>query len=259
MPELWQACLIVCPLVFMAGFVDTNEENEKIISIPAYMLAGLPAHLSLGTNKVVACIGTALASVKYWKNGCVKARIAVWAALGALAGSYAGSHLALLIPEQSLKILILIILPLVAIFLAKQRRFGEESSRRRAMRAGIERLAAVATGLGIGLYDGLAGPGTGTFLILVFTGVFGLDLLTSSGCAKIANLASNVMAAVVYLLNGEVWLWLAAPAMACCLLGNYLGARYAMRGGSASVRKIMFIVLILLFIKCGIDLLQMAL
>ena len=74
MPELWQACLIVCPLVFMAGFVDSVAGGGGIISIPAYMLAGLPTHLS--TVERCVCIGTALASVKYWKNGCVKARIA---------------------------------------------------------------------------------------------------------------------------------------------------------------------------------------
>ena len=107
----------------------------------------------------------------------------------------------------------------------------------------------------IGCYDGLIGPGTGTLLIMAFTGFLSMDLLTASGCAKVVNLASNIAAATVWILNGQVLWNLALPAAACSILGNFLGARFALRGGSRRVRGMMFLVLGLLFLKMLYDLL----
>jgi uncharacterized membrane protein YfcA len=104
-------------------------------------------------------------------------------------------------------------------------------------------------GLVIGVYDGLIGPGTGTFLIMAFTLVLGMDLLTASGCAKVANLASNVASAAVWIMGGQVMWKLVLPATCCCVLGNWCGARYAIRGGSGKVRGMIFVVLGLLFAK----------
>jgi uncharacterized membrane protein YfcA len=110
-------------------------------------------------------------------------------------------------------------------------------------------LVSAAIGLGIGCYDGMVGPGTGTFMIMAFTALMGMDLLTASGCAKVGNLASNIASAVVWLMNGQVMLELVIPAAACSIAGNYLGARYAIRGGSKRVRYMIFVVLALLFGK----------
>ena len=107
----------------------------------------------------------------------------------------------------------------------------------------------------IGMYDGYYGPGTGTFMILAFTLVLGMDLLTASGCAKAANLASNVASAVVWIAGGKVYWQLAVPAVVCCVAGNWCGARYAIRGGSTKVRRMIFVVLGLLFLKMGWELL----
>ena len=92
-------------------------------------------------------------------------------------------------------------------------------------------------------------------MILGFTGFLSLDLITAGGCAKASNLASNVAAAVVWILHGSVLWKLALPAIACSILGSYLGARYAIRGGSKKIRNMMFVVLALLFIKMGYELL----
>ena len=114
---------------------------------------------------------------------------------------------------------------------------------------------AALIGLGLGCYDGLIGPGTGTFMIMAFTMALSMDLLTASGCAKIANLCSNVASAVLFIFSGKVWWLLALPAAACNMLGAYCGARYAMKGGSKRVRGMIFVVLALLFIKMGYELL----
>ena len=117
----------------------------------------------------------------------------------------------------------------------------------------MESSAAFAIGLVIGCYDGLIGPGTGTFLILCFSGVLGLDLLVSGGCAKVSNLASNLASGIVFLFNGKAMYSLLLPAMVFSVAGGYFGSKFAIKGGSKRIRKVMFLVLGLLFVKMIYD------
>jgi len=249
MDELLKTVLIVCPLVFLAGFVDSVAGGGGIISLPAYLMAGLPAHLAAGTNKVVNGCGTLSATLRYFKNGKVRLRAAVSAALGALLGSMLGAQLASMISEAALRTIMLVALPCVAVFLVCKRDFGRDDSPAAEPAPRREVIVSALIGLGIGCYDGLVGPGTGTFMILCFTAFLSMDLLTASGCSTAANLASNVGSAVVWIIHGSVLWKLAAPALVCSILGNLCGARYALRGGSKKIRNMMFVVLGLLFAK----------
>ena len=242
-------CLIVCPLVFLAGFVDSVAGGGGIISLPAYLMAGLPAHLAAGTNKVVNGCGTLIATIKYFRNGKVRLLAAVSAVVGALIGSALGAQMASMIPERVLKGIMLAVLPCIAIFLVIRRDFGRDDAPPVRIKPRREVIVSLLIGLGVGCYDGLVGPGTGTFMIICFTAFLSLDLLTASGCSKAANLASNIGAAVVWILHGSVYWSLALPALICNILGNYFGAQYAIRGGSKKIRGMMFVVLGLLFAK----------
>ncbi len=253
MDEFLKTLFIVCPLVFLAGFVDSVAGGGGIISLPAYLMAGLPAHLAAGTNKVVNGCGTLTATAKYFRNGKVRVRAAVAAALGALAGAAAGAKLATMIPEAALKTIMVVALPCVAVFLVVKRDFGTDDATPE-LDPRRETVVSALIGLIVGCYDGLVGPGTGTFMILCFTGFLSMDLLTASGCSKAANLASNVSSAAVWILHGSVFWKLAVPAIVCNILGAWLGSRYAIRGGSKKIRSMMFVVLGLLFLKMAYDL-----
>lgn len=248
-------CLILCPMVLLAGFVDSVAGGGGLISLPAYLFVGLPPHLASGTNKTVNCLGTGLAAWKYFKSGKIRLNLALLSAVGAIFGSAFGTKLALLIPSEVFQSLLLITLPLIALVVSFKKDFGkdrevpvpaEDSSR--------DRVVCLLIGIVIGCYDGVIGPGTGTFLIMAFTALVKMDLLTASGCAKLANLASNIASAVLWVLNGQVLFVLILPCAACNLLGNYLGARYAIRGGSQKVRSMIFVVLGLLFVKFSYEL-----
>ena len=234
--------LIVLPLVFLAGFVDSVAGGGGIISLPAYLMAGIPAHLAAGTNKVVNGTGTLVAALKYFRSGKVLLRPAVTAAL---------------ISEQTLETLMLVALPCVAVFLSVKKDFGRDipAEERPVYTPRQELLRSALIGLVFGCYDGLVGPGTGTFMILGFTALLSLDLITAGGCAKASNLASCAASAVVWILHGQVLWALAIPALACSIAGNYLGALYAIRGGSKKIRSVMFLVLGLLFVKMLYELL----
>lgn len=249
-----EMCLIVCPLVFLAGFVDSIAGGGGLISLPAYLLAGLPAHYALGTNKTAMSIGTFTAAVKYLKAGQIDLRVGFISAAGSFLGASIGSSLALLIADNTLKIIMLAILPAVAVFLLIKKDFGMRSDS--SVKPGARKLtvSSLLIGLFIGCYDGLVGPGTGTFFILAFTALMGFDLLKSSGCAKVANLASNVASMIVFIINGKVLLFLAVPAAVFAIAGNYTGARLAISGGSKYVRYTIFFVIGLLFIKMAAEL-----
>lgn len=241
-------------MLFLAGFVDSVAGGGGLISMPAYLFVGVPVHLASGTNKVINSIGTGTAVWRYVRSGKVNLKAAGWSAAGALAGAALGVRLALLCSEQVLKTCVLVALPVVAAVLTVKRNFGQEEARETRWTPRQEAVISVGIGLLIGMYDGMIGPGTGTFMIMAFTLVLGMDLLTASGCAKVANLASNVASSVMWILGGKVLWKLVLPATVCCVLGNWCGARYAIKGGSGKVRNMIFVVLGLLFVKLGAEL-----
>lgn len=255
MPGLLKLCIIVCPLIFLGAFVDSIAGGGGLITLPAYMMAGLPVHLAAGTNKVVAGSGTLMAVLRYFRSGKIRIRIALCAGLGSLIGGFVGAEIAKLLPGGLLKGLMLVALPMMAIFLTVKKDFGQDTAVQVEISTRREVAISLAIGLAIGLYDGIIGPGTGTLLIMAFTAFLSLDMVTASGCAKVANLASNVASATSYIMGGFVMWSLAIPALVCSMAGAYCGSQYAIRGGGKKIRNMIFVVLGLMFIKTIYDLL----
>jgi uncharacterized membrane protein YfcA len=245
-PTVW-TYLIVCPLVFLAGFVDSVAGGGGVISLPAYLLAGLPPKLAMGTNKLANGCGTATSVFKYARSGKIAWDCALPAAIGCLLGAAGGSSLAISLPDHVLKIILLAALPIAAVILVLVRHKTDEDEKQLPRTKTV--LYSFLIGLVLGVYDGLIGPGTGTFLTIAFSVILGIGLLKSSGCARTANLASNIASLVVFLVDGNVLFSVGIPAIVCSMLGNWLGARYAIKGGSKKIRLVMFFVLGLLFLK----------
>jgi uncharacterized membrane protein YfcA len=113
---------------------------------------------------------------------------------------------------------------------------------------------AAGLGLLIGFYDGLIGPGTGTFLIFALIYALGLDFVGASAGAKAVNVATNLAAVLVFGASGQIrWSW-AAPMAVCNALGGWLGAKLALRGGAAVVRRVVQVVVCALLAKLVYDL-----
>ncbi len=249
-----QNLLIICPLVFLAGFIDAIAGGGGLIALPAYLFAGLPAHTAIGSNKLSSCAGLVAASAKYFREGKVRLTAALWSALGCIAGAGCGTRLALLLPERSLRIAVLVALPIVAVFLATRKNLGAEDGAQVSMPRKKEALLSTLIGLVVGLYDGLIGPGAGTFLILGFTALIGMGLVQASACAKVSNMASNLTSVVLYAFSGNILYGIAIPAALCSIAGGWFGARTAVRGGGKRVKQVMYVVLALLFVKLITDL-----
>lgn len=241
---------IVCPLVFAAGFVDSVAGGGGLISLPAYLLAGLPVHAALGTNKLSSIMGTAAASWRYFKNRCVDAGLALPGAAAALAGSALGSSLTLRTGEQYLRLLLLLALPAAAFYVLRGRRFDapvRPLSRRKTL------ALSLALSFVVGGYDGFFGPGAGTFLILCYTGLARLDPRIAAGNAKWVNFASNAGALGVFLVSRRVLLPLGLAAGLFSVAGAWLGSGLAIRRGGRIIRLFILAALILLFGKILYD------
>ncbi len=247
--HLLQAYLIICPLVFLGGFVDSVAGGGGLITLPAYMLAGIPVHMSMGTNKIAASLGGLTATLQYIRSGKINFSIAIPAAIFAFLGGQAGASTAMLLSDDFLNVMMLIVLPVVAIFLTIKKDLGSDEAVPRDISRKEQYLIASLIGFFIGMYDGMVGPGTGTFMIMLFSAFLSLDLITSSGCAKMANMASGVASAVVFIRGGQIMWVVIIPAVACNMLGCFCGSRYAIKGGGKRVRSMIFVVLALLFVK----------
>ena len=220
--------IIVCPMVFLAGFVDAIAGGGGLISLPAYLIAGVPTHMALGTNKMSSMMGTAIATGRFAKNGYIQFKKVVWFIVAALIGSSIGS--------------------IVAFYVMRNKKMGDDSL------AGIlpERksfLIALASALIIGIYDGFYGPGTGTFLLLVLTGAARYTMKEAAGTTKAINLSSNVAAFVTFVIHGKIIYTLGLAAAICSILGNYIGSGLVMGNGQKIVRPLILVVLAILFVK----------
>jgi len=232
--------------VFCASFVDAIGGGGGIISVPIYLLTGLPPHFALGTNKMSSCIGTAASTYRYIRNGFVNWGLALPAIVFALGGSYIGTRLQLMMDEKYLQYLLLCVLPIVAIFVMKQKKLPEESG---DIAPWKQRAIILTAAFVIGIYDGFYGPGTGTFLLLVFCNLAKMDIRTASGSVKIVNLSSNIGGLMTSLMAGKVLVPIGLIAAAFSIAGHYIGAGLTINNGSKIVRPVIFVVLALLTVK----------
>lgn len=240
--------IIVCPMVFLAGFVDSVAGGGGLISLPAYLFSGMPIHMAYATNKLSGCCGTTMAVVKYHKGGYINWREALTAGAGSLVGSWLGAKLTVILSPEALGRCMLVILPAVAIFLLFKRDFGKTSGDCRIPK-GLVPAAAVCIGLVIGAYDGFFGPGTGTFLVIALTAILGQSLTTATGNAKVINLCSNIAALVAFIPAGKVMWSVGIPAAIFGMAGNYLGSKTAIKKGAAFIRPVILVSIGLLFVS----------
>ena len=247
---IWVVLLIGCG-VFCASFVDAIDGGGGIISVPVYLLAGLPTHLALGTNKLSSGLGTAASTFRYLKNGFVDWLLAIPSVGFALYGAHLGTKLQIALDERYLKYLLLVVLPVVAIVMLRQKKFPEEKGE---INPWLQRAIVWSASFIVGGYDGFYGPGTGTFLLLIFCNFAKMDLRTASGNVKVVNFSSNIGALATSFMAGKVLVPVGLIAAVFSIAGHYLGAGLTIKNGSKIVRPVILVVLVLLAVKVLLEL-----
>ena len=237
---------------FLAGFVDSIAGGGGIVQLPA-LLIGLPnspAAEVLGTNKLSAVFGTTTAATLYRKQIKPDPKVLIGMAIPAFLGSAVGALLASRIPTSSMRPMILVLLIAVAIYTWLKPDLGKLENLRHVPKQRIQ-IGAIA-GAVIGFYDGIFGPGTGSFLMLILVATLGYAFITASAIAKVVNVATNVGALIVFGINGAV-IWQIGIIMGFAnITGAIIGSRLAIRGGSTLVRKVFLLVTIVLIVRVGI-------
>ncbi|MGV9770483.1 TSUP family transporter [Streptosporangium sp. NPDC003464] len=235
-----------------AGWIDAVVGGGGLLQLPVLLMAGLSPVQALATNKFAAIFGTASAAVTYARTTKLDTGVVVPAGLGAVVAAGLGAASAAAISKDALIPLVMVTLVGVALFVTFRPAFGTHPQPHLRTRERI--LAAIAvTGAGIAFYDGILGPGTGTFLIIAFTTVLGMDFVSASAHSKIINSCTNLGALLVFAYQGHV-LWLLGLAMAVCnIAGAQVGARMALRRGAGFVRAVLLCVVIAMVAKLGYD------
>ena len=240
------AFFIVCPLLFLAGFLDAIGGGGGLISLPAYLLAGLPVHSAIATNKLSGSCGTALATWKFIRRGLVNWRLAVPTVAAAILGSSLGARASLAVEEGVMEKLLLLVLPAAAVIVLRSRSFCDEGTITLDRRTWVTALVSAAA---VGFYDGFYGPGTGTFLIIAFTTAARFPLKNANAHAKVINLTTNLTSLWVFLTGGQVVFMLGLAGAVCNMAGNFLGAELAVKQGARITRPVILLVLALLALK----------
>ncbi|MBR5468022.1 MAG: TSUP family transporter [Firmicutes bacterium] len=252
MENLWQILLFICPCTFLAGLIDSSAGGGGLISLPAYLVAGLPPHAALATNKCSSTFGTMFSTANFIRNGKINFRAALPAAVMALLGSHIGAKLSMLANETVLRYIMIVAVIAIAIFITVKKDFGSTDNSGKYTKTRMF-IMSVIIGFVIGMYDGFFGPGTGTFLILSFSAFAGFDLLTASGNAKLVNLASNVAAFLTFAFSGEILFAIGIPAALTGIAGNIVGSNLALKKGSKYIRPMFILALTLLLLKLIAD------
>ena len=245
---------IICPLIFIGGLIDAIGGGGGLITLPAFLIAGFPVHVAIGTNKVSSAMGTSIAFTKFMRDGYMPFKLSVLGIVCALAGSSLGARTALLIDESVLRMMMLVILPVTAWYVFRsQDLLREETSHKDDITKRTYAVCALV-GLGLGFYDGFYGPGAGTFMLLLMAGAARLSVQKANGVTKAINFATNIAAIAVYFTGGKVILPLGITAGLFSIAGNYIGARFFEKGGAKIVRPVILVVLSLFFVRVIYDL-----
>lgn len=244
--------IFVSLAMFLAGFIDSIAGGGGLISLPAYLLSGLPATAAFACNKTSACLGTAVATYKYFKGGKINIPVAIISSVFGIIGAYYAAKILLSLNPIFLQKMIVCVIPFVALFLILKKDFGSENNFASVPKSKVW-ITSILFGFILGLYDGLIGPGTGTFAMMFFALVLKFDLKTASGNARLFNLCAAI-GSIIYYLTSNVIIWPIVIITAFAdILGNYIGSSLALKKNASFIRIVMIVVVSILLIKLGYD------
>jgi Predicted permeases len=224
------------PIGFIAAFIDSIAGGGGIISLPAFLLAGLPPHMALGTNKLASTAGSLTSSLQYTHSAKVDFQLLKYLIPFTLIGAILGAHTVINIDQRLLSIMVLVLVLGVGIYSLFSQKIGQN---KRWVEINVKRIAAgMLLAFGLGFYDGFFGPGTGSFLMFGLIALYGMDFIESGGNARVLNFVSNIAALITFVLQHQVDYWLGIPVLLAMSGGAYLGSKTALNKGVKLVKPI---------------------
>lgn len=234
--------ILLCIVSFFAGFIDAIVGGGGLLQTPAMLiiLPQYPVATIFGTAKIPSLSGTALAAYKYSRSVELNWKLLTYIILAAFVGAMIGAYCITLMDSSLIKPFILMLLICIAIYTYSKKNLGMHQAKDFTFFKEV--IIGLTFGFAIGFYDGLIGPGTGTFLVLAFITLLGNDFLHSSASAKYVNVATNIAAMIYFASSGNILYQYAFPMAAFNLCGSFMGTRLALLKGNKFIRIFFLIV-----------------
>lgn len=226
----------LCFAGFLASFVDSIAGGGGIISVPAYMIAGLPTHIALGTNKFAASMGSLTSSINFIRSGNCNFKLLKIVAPFTLIGSILGVKAVLLIDEGFLQPLVLVLVLGIGIYTFFSKTLGEKYTFQGFTKKNLS--LSILLGFSLGFYDGFFGPGTGSFLVFGFISILGFNFLKASANARVLNFVSNISALVTFAFSGNINYTIGIPVCIFMIIGAKFGTKLAIKKGNKIIKPI---------------------
>jgi len=239
--------IFLCLGGFLAAFVDSIAGGGGLISMPVLMMAGLPAHLALGTNKFGGAFGCFSSAYKYAKSGATNKELLKKLIPYTILGCILGVKCVLSISDEILNIMVFVMILTVTIYTYRSKTLGTEDKFEELTKRNINLGKIMAFSLGF--YDGFFGPGTGTFIAFALIKIYGFDFLHASANTKILNFTSNFVALLLFMVSGQILYKVAIFYALSMMVGGYVGAKVAIKKGSTLIRPIFLIMALGVAIK----------
>ena len=244
--------LIIIPIFFVAGVIDSIGGGGGLIALPTYLMIGLPIRTAYGCNKLQAGLGNLVSAIKYFKKNMVDLKIALISAITAMTGAYFGTKIIFLLPEETIQKAITVALPAIALVMVLRK----TDARNVIMKSEISKktiVQALIVGVIMGFYNSLFGPGVGTVAIIGFTMIMHYDARVASGNGKVLIVLTNAIALVSYIKTGNVAYEIAAPAALSAIAGNLVGVNLSIKKGEKIIKPVMLVIVILTVIKFALE------
>lgn len=246
--------IFICAAGFIAAFVDSIAGGGGLISVPAYLLIGLPPTYVNGTNKFSATSASLTSSIKFIRSKKADFKILKYALPFTIIGAIIGVNTALSIPESFLKSVITILIIIIGFYTYFSKSLGiKDNFTGYSIRNYV--LTCILA-LGIGFYDGFFGPGTGTFLTFGLIAIYKFDFTKASGNARVMNFTSNIVSLALYAVNGRILYKYAVPVAIFAVIGARLGTKFALKNGSKFIKPIFIVIALATAIKMIVEILM---
>ncbi|MBP2033423.1 putative membrane protein YfcA [Clostridium algifaecis] len=239
--------IFLCIAGFFAAFVDSIAGGGGIISLPAFLISGVPPHLALGTNKFSSSCASLASSLKFAKSGKVDTKILKFLVPFTFIGAIIGTNVVLIVNTKYLNSIVLTLLILVSIYSLFSKSVGMEDNFKCLTKKSL--FLGMLFAACLGFYDGFFGPGTGSFLIFGLIYIYNFDFVRSAGNGKVLNFVSNITSLIVFIINGQINYSLGIPVAICMILGARIGTRLALSRGANLIKPIFITISLCLAVK----------
>ena len=241
----YEIMIMLFAVAVFAGFIDTLAGGGGLITIPALILTGMPPLLALGTNKFQAFIGSGTASVMMLVKKKITFTEVKYLMLMAFIGSAVGTICVQFIDVELLNFVIPLVLLLIGIYFIFMPKASEIESKPK-MTEQTYKYTAVPF---IGFYDGMFGPGTGSFLSVSAIALRGIELIKATAMAKTMNFATNLGSVGIFLIYGQVIFSVGILMMIGQALGAYIASHFLLTINPLHLRIIVILMCFIMLIK----------